>query len=188
MVCAGDDLPKEIKGKAIWGRYKEQESAYYINLNGGVHTVEYINNKWYWIDWNGDTHAHHTTSNGYFYHPTSQGLGTKGELYLSQEDARRLSKALSSKLPKSEEEGEKGATETPTRQFDDIPIGNQSDNEELATQVGLKMTTTTVAHARGGEVINLPQENPMQPPIAVAHQMRSSQKEENFPPQTFPYG
>ena len=151
-----------------------------------MHPVEYINDKWYWITWNGNAHAYSSSSDKFVKDPNNRGLGTKAKPYLSQEDSERL--ASTSKLPESEGESEQGATEPPTRQSEDIPVGNQSDDEELATQVGLKMTTTTVAHARGGGMVTLPIENPMQPPTAVAQQMGDLQGELNPPPSNRPYG
>lgn len=171
-----NDLPKEIKGKATWGRYKDQESAYFVALGDGNHAVEFINDQWYWVEWYANAHAYRSSCDRFVRDPAKYGLGTKENPYLSPEDAERLNKASTSKLPESEGEEESNAAEPPTRQSEDIPIGNRSDDEDLATQVGAKMSTTTVAYARGGGVITLPLENPMQPPSAIAQEVEYQQK------------
>jgi hypothetical protein len=95
--------------------------------------------------------------------------------YLNQEDRQRLEASTSWLI---ESESEAGVPEREDTKEEDLPIGNQSNDDDLSTLIGgvairtrvtTQMdTTTTMAYARGGGAVILPSENPLQPLVAVA--------------------
>ena len=159
-----DDLPREIKGKAQWTNSLPGigEPGYYIQkvvTTNDAHAIEFVNYQWYWCQYAKDNHSLVTNASLLIKKPHLLGLGTKGTPYLTEENLKRLQKREASSEPELE------AKEGPAEDVD-LPIGTAATDDDLATEVA-KMTTTNVAYLRGGGVISIPTENPMQYPSSI---------------------
>ena len=60
-VWKEDDLPNEIRGTAFWFFPEKSKNghdippSYHVTYEATLYPVEFINERWYWIDWdNGD--------------------------------------------------------------------------------------------------------------------------------------
>ena len=84
------DLPREIRGRALWLDIKPRNKAHYdVKDNfGGYHAVEYINNHWYFIRW--ANNAWWTSKGDRIFEPKELGLGTTDSPYIESLDLKRL--------------------------------------------------------------------------------------------------
>jgi hypothetical protein len=81
-----DDLPTEIKGKALWTDHTDpRQSAYYIHIRKYHYPVKYINGRWFHISW--DAGTYHTKEGHKITQHLTIGLGTKKAPYLEEVDA-----------------------------------------------------------------------------------------------------
>jgi hypothetical protein len=135
-----DDLPGEIKGKAVWTDHTDsRQSAYYIRIRKYHYSVEYINECWYHISW--DAGTYHTKEGHEIVQHLNIRLGTKKEPYLDKQDAKRVhSKESDDTDPTT---ASKTDTETPEDQ--DTPVITCQESQ-LIDQLASIMSTTTIAN------------------------------------------
>jgi hypothetical protein len=101
-------------------------------------------------------------------------LGTKAEPYLSEEDKRRLKGKERADETPSEAEGSSRPSIVKDNEEDedeDLPVGDQEDDNDLATTIGTKMTTTLTETRTHGGGPALPEDNPMVPPPVLKGQL-----------------
>jgi hypothetical protein len=80
-----DNLPSEIKGKALWTDHTDpRQSMYYIRIRKYHYPVEYINECWYHISW--DAGTYHTKEGHEITQHLTIRLGTKKAPYLEEAD------------------------------------------------------------------------------------------------------
>jgi hypothetical protein len=106
--------------------------------------------------------------------PNVLGLGTKAEPYLSEEDKRRLKGKERADETPSEAEGSSRPSIVKDNEEDedeDLPVGDQEDDNDLATTIGTKMTTTLTETRTHGGGPALPEDNPMVPPPVLKGQL-----------------
>ena len=161
---AKDDLPKEIKGRAHWRQvHKGAPKVYSFHREKKSYAVEYIANDWYQIFYSGDTAKYYTNIGLRIKNPEQFHLGTAQKPYLTEEDRHRLEKGKDKAIPEESSEQSEGKEELPEEikqdVEEDIIIGQNIDDEDLATLVGAKMTTTE-SYVQGATLSLLP-ENPM---------------------------
>ena len=155
---ASDDLPKEIKGNAYWGRTQDGRPSVYfvINKDRRLVTLEYIQDNWFLINYSKDLGKYYTNIGSCVNKPYIYNLGTKSEPFLSEEDKRRLEKGKG----KEEFSGPDNTPGGDKTMDDNIPIGDSNDDDDLLTLINTKMTMTTQVYAQGAVMSLLP-DNPM---------------------------
>lgn len=135
-------------------------------VNHKVQPVEYINESWYWVRLAPEGDRYYTNSVFRIKANAQFKLGTKSQPYLTEQSRKRLE----GKATDSSQEEEVEQEDQEEEELEDTPIGDQRDDESLATAV---MSSTQTAYARGGGAITLPSENPMNPPAAVSTQIQA---------------
>jgi hypothetical protein len=135
-----DDLPNEIKGKAVWTDHtNSQQSAYYICIRKYHYSVEYINKHWYHISW--DAGTYHTKEGREITQHLNIGLGTKKEPYLDKQDTERVH----SKKSDDTEPTTASKTNTEHSKDQDTPIITRQESQ-IIDQLASIMSTTTIAN------------------------------------------
>jgi hypothetical protein len=135
-----DDLPSEIKGKALWTDHTDpRQSAYYIRIQKYHYPVEYINGCWYHISW--DVGTYHTKEGREITQHLTIGLGTKKEPYLEKLNAKRVHSKESDKT----EPTTASKTNTKSPEDQDTPVITCQESQ-IINQLATIMSTTTIVN------------------------------------------
>jgi hypothetical protein len=135
-----DDLPSEIKGKAVWTDHTDsRQSAYYIRIRKYHYSVEYINERWYHISW--DAGTYHTKEGREITQHLNIGLGTKKEPYLDKKDTERVH----SKASDNTEPTDILKTDTEPLEDQDTPVVTRQESQ-IIDQLAAIMSMTTIAN------------------------------------------
>jgi hypothetical protein len=133
-----DNLPAEIKGKAIWTDHTDlQQSAYYIRIHKYHYSVEYINECWYHISW--DAGTYHTKEGQEITQHLNIGLGTKKAPYLKEGDAA----CVHSKGSNDTEPTTASKTDTEPSEDQDTPVITCQESQ-IIDQLASLMSTTMI--------------------------------------------
>jgi hypothetical protein len=134
-----DDLPPEIKGKALWTNHTDPcQSAYYIYIHKYHYPVKYINESWYHISW--DVGTYHTKEGREIMQHLNIRLGTKHEPYLDHMDA----KCIHSKKSNDTEPTTTSKTNTEPQEDQDTPIITHQESK-IINQLATIMSTMMIA-------------------------------------------
>jgi hypothetical protein len=135
-----DDLPSEIKGKALWTDHTDlQQSVYYICIRKYHYPVEYINESWYHINW--DVGTYHTKEGQEITQHLNIRLGTKKEPYLDKQDTERVH----SKTSDDTEPTNTSKTDTESLEDQDTPVITCQESQ-IIVQLATIMSTTTITN------------------------------------------
>jgi hypothetical protein len=135
-----DDLPSEIKGKAVWTDHTDsRQSAYYIRIRKYHYSVEYINERWYHISW--DAGTYHTKEGREITQYLNIGLGTKKEPYLDKRDTKRVH----SKTSDDTEPTNTSKTDTEPLEDQDTPVVTRQESQ-IIDQLATIMSAITIVN------------------------------------------
>ena len=119
------DLPREIRGKALWKDELHVKESHYIikDPHGVERAVEYINNRWYLIFWSNGLWW--TAKNDLIEDLEKAGLGFPERPYLASPDIRRL------RLEQEESQSDEAETDST----------EAAEEFSRATELGLPLPT-----------------------------------------------
>jgi hypothetical protein len=135
-----DDLPSEIKGKALWTDHTNpRQSAYYIRIQKYHYPIEYINRCWYHISW--DAGTYHTKEGREITQHLNIGLGTKKAPYLEEMDTAHIH----SKESNDTEPTTTSKTDTNPSKDQDTPVITHQESQ-IINQLTSIMSTTMITN------------------------------------------